>query len=211
MLNIVDPTSAIRRETAPFTLVGNRGTLHDGNRIVRHADGNDWLYCVTSALSDPRQFMAPGHFTDLFFLDEATALAAGHRPCGQCNRSRFDQFVKAWKNAFAVDEVSADQIDAELTTHRVRAKQQVTYRADPADLPTGVMIREIGRSDPLLLFRYEYPKRQEHWCVYPWTSHGYGVKESRPEGEVEVLTPKPSVEVIRAGFTPGPVAPLLAW
>ncbi len=210
-MNIVDPTSAIRRETAPFTLVGNRGTLHDGNRIVRYADGNDWLYCVTSALSDPREFMTPGKFTDLFFLDEATALAAGHRPCGQCNKVRFNQFVKAWNKVYDVDEATAPQIDVELNAHRVQEKKQITFRADAAELPAGVMIREIGRSDPLLLFRYEYPKRQEHWCVYPWTSHGYGVKESRPEGEVEVLTPKPTVEVIRAGFAPGPVAPLLAW
>jgi len=211
LLNIIDPTSTIRRETAPFTLVGNRGILHEGNRIVRHADGDDWLYCVTSALDDPREFMAPGKFTDLFFLDEATALAAGHRPCGQCNHARFAEFKEFWKKTHGVAEVSANDIDAELKTHRVQPEGQATYFTEVTGLPPGVMIREVGRPEPLLLFCYEHPKRDEHWCVYPWTSHGYGVKEPRPEGEVEVLTPEPIVEVIRAGFRPQPVHPLLAW
>jgi len=211
VLNIVDPTSTIRPETAPFTLVGNRGELHQGNRIIRHASGNNWLYCSTSALADPMEFMTPGKFTDLFFLDEATALAAGHRPCGLCNRARFVQFVKAWKMAYGVGEVSAHEIDAELGNHRIRGKKQVTYRHDATELPAGVIVREIGRPQPLLLFRYEQPKRREHWCVYPWSSHGYGVKEPLPKGQVEVLTPQPIVEVIRMGFAPDPVHPLLAW
>jgi hypothetical protein len=211
MLNIVDPTSTISRESAPFTLVGNRGELHEGNRIVRPASRKDWLYCVTSALTDPREFMSSGKFTDLFFLDEATALAAGHRPCGLCNRARFNQFVKAWKKVYDLDDVLAHEIDTELEIHRVRRKKQVTYLHDTSDLPSGVFVREVGRPDPLLLYRYEQPKRQEHWCVYPWSSHGYGVKEPRPEGLVEVLTPQPTVEVIRSGFTPDPVHPLLNW
>ncbi len=211
MLNIVDPTSTISRETAPFTLIGNRGELHEGNRVVRHASRNDWLYCVTSSLTDPKEFMAPGKFTDLFFLDEATALAAGHRPCGLCNWARFVQFAKAWKIVYGVEEVLAHEIDAELGIHRVRRKKQVTYLHDATDLPAGVFLRVVGRPEPLLLFRYEQPKRREHWCVYPWSNHGYGVKEPRPEGLVEVLTPRPTVEVIRAGFAPEPVHPLLAW
>jgi hypothetical protein len=211
VLNIVDPTSTISRETAPFTLVGNRGELHEDNRIVRHANGNDWLYCVTSALADPKDFMAPGKFTDLFFLDEATALAAGHRPCGLCNRARFVEFVNIWKKVYGVSEVSAHQIDAELEANRVQGTKQVTYRRDAAELPSGVIVREFGRPQPLLLFRYEQPQQSEHWCVYPWSSHGYGVKEPRPNGHVEVLTPQPIVEVIRMGFTPDPVHPLLAW
>ena len=211
MLNIVDPTSTISRETAPFALVGNRGELHEGNRIVRHANGLDWLYCVTSALADPNEFMAPGKYTDLFFLDEATALAAGHRPCGLCNWTRFLQFAKAWKKVHGVEDVLAHEIDTELGIHRVRRKKQVTFLHDAADLPSGVFIRVVGRPEPLLLFRYEHPKRREHWCVYPWSSHGYGVKEQRPEGLVEVLTPRPTVEVIRAGFVPEPEHPLLAW
>lgn len=213
MLNIVDPTSTIKQETAPFALVGNRGILHEGNRIVRHSrkGDDDWLYCVTSALSDPREFMRPERYTDLFFLDEATALAAGHRPCGQCNKARFKQFVRAWEKAHNVSKVSAHQIDSELQAHRVRGTKQVTFQANVADLPSGVMIREVGQPDPLLLFRYEPKKGQEIWCVYPWTSQGYGIKRDVPECLIEVLTPRPIVEVIRAGFKPGPNDPLLAW
>lgn len=211
MLNIVYPTSEVKQETAPFTLLGNRGEIHEGNRLARHAAGDRWIYCVTSALSDPRQFMSAGKVTDLFFLDEATALAAGHRPCGRCNKVRFDQYVKAWKTHYGLNEVSAEEIDDLLNAHRADGSGQVTYRAKAAELPAGVMIREPGRSQPLLLFRYEYPKGQENWCVYPWTSHGYGVKEPCPVGEIEVLTPKPTVAVILTGFTPGPEQPLLAW
>ena len=191
--------------------MGNRGILHDGNTLVRNAVGDDWIYCVTAALSDPKEFMAPGKFTDLFFLDEATALSAGHRPCAQCNHARFTEFIQFWKKTHDGANVFADDVDAELKTHRIQAKKQVTYRADARELPAGVMSRERGRPEPLLMFRYEHPKRAEQWCVYPWTSHGYGVKESRPEGEVEVLTPLPIVKIIDAGFTPGPVHPLLAW
>jgi hypothetical protein len=166
---------------------------------------------VTSALSDPKQFMSDGKVTDLFFLDEATALAAGHRPCGRCNKVRFDQFVEAWKSLHGLKSVLAEEIDDELNVHRTKDGEQITYRAQAAELPAGVMIRELGRPQPLLLFRYEYPKGEENWCVYPWTSHGYGVKETRPVGEVEVLTPMPIVDMILAGFTPGPDLPLLAW
>ena len=155
--------------------------------------------------------MSSGKVTDLFFLDEATALAAGHRPCGRCNKVRFDQFVEAWKAVRGLNTVSAEEIDDELNEHRTNGSEQVTYRAQAAELPTGGMIRELGRPQPLLLFRYEHPKDQEHWCVYPWTSHGYGVKETRPVGEVEVLTPEPTVDVILTGFLPGPELPLLAW
>ncbi len=211
MLNIVDSTSAINQETAPFTLLGNRGVLHEGNQLVHHAVGDRWIYCVTSAMSDPRQFMSDGKVTDLFFLDEATALAAGHRPCGRRNKVRFDQFVEAWKSLRGLNTVSAEEIDGELNAHRTSGGEQVTYRAHAAELPAGVMVRELGRPRPLLLFRYEYPKGEENWCVYPWTSHGYGVKETRRVGEVEVLTPKPIVDVILTGFAPGPDLPMLAW
>jgi hypothetical protein len=217
MLNIVDPTSTITHQSAPFTLVGNRGVLHKDNRIVRHADGDDWIYCVTNALEDPREFMAPRHYTDLFFLDEATALAAGHRPCARCHRDRYAEFVTAWEHAHNGKAFQALAIDAELKSARTFRDRQRTFRADITALPSGVMIRTEGRTQPLLLVSYTPRNKKgdragkERWCVYPWTPHGYGLKEPRPEGMVEVLTPKPIVETIRHGFVPGPTHPLLAW
>jgi hypothetical protein len=155
--------------------------------------------------------MRPRCVTELFFLDEATALSAGHRPCPKCSHARFDEFKKVWEKVFGVKGVSASDIDTKLAKARAQDGAQRTFRAPIADLPGGVMIREPGRTQPLLVFRYEHPQGTENKCVYPWTSHGYGVKESLPIGEVEVLTPEPTVEVILNGFRPGPERPVLAW
>lgn len=211
MLNIVTPSSTISQESAPFTLFGNRGVVHEGSRIVRNARGDDWIYCPTSALSEPREFMSPNRYTELFFLDEATALSAGHRPCGYCNRARFKEFVEAWSRSHDGVKPLVDQIDAELKAHRSDEASQLIYEENVSALPAGVMIREFGHTQPLLHFRYLTPKKEERWCVYPWTSHGYGIKRERPIGRVEVLTPRPIVNVIHAGFEPGPAQPLLAW
>jgi len=210
-MNIVNPTSIVSQELAPFTLLGNRGTLHEGQRLKHHAKGDRWIYCVTSALTDPNALMSPGVVTELFFLDEPTALAAGHRPCDKCNRTRFREFKEAWEVVHELKNVRAHDIDAQLGVARDNNGVQVTFRSSASDLPAGVMIRDPGREQPLLVFHYEHPKGYEHRCVYPWTSCGYGIKEPLPIGEVEVLTPKPIVEMIRAGFELRLERPLLFW
>ena len=211
MLNIVTPFSTVNQETAPFTLFGNRGVIHKGSEIVRRSRGDDWIYCPTSALSNPKDFMAETHYTELFFLDEATALAAGHRPCGYCNKVRFKEFIDAWSTSHDGEKALVDEIDNELKAHRSDDAGQLTYEAEIDSLPAGVMIQETGGTVPLLLFRYSNPKGEEKRCAYPWTSHGYGIKRELPTGNVMVLTPRPIVDVILAGFEPGPAQPLLAW
>ena len=81
---IVDPEGFVALRQGVFSHCGNRGPIDKNGAIEKQRDHQNWIYCLTSALEDPNEFMATGTYTDLFFLDEATALSAGHRPCWQC-------------------------------------------------------------------------------------------------------------------------------
>ncbi len=82
------------------TFLGNRGVLHDdAGRIKRAWQLRRWIVCVLEFRGRKRSVMTPGRYTELFFLDEATALAAGHRPCAECRRARFLAFCDAWRAA----------------------------------------------------------------------------------------------------------------
>src|SRR3954468_18219668 len=88
--NRVTPFGDIVANPARGTLMGNRGCLHDASgRIVRPFRLTNWIYCLLEFKGRHRQVMSPGRYTELFFLDEATALAAGHRPCAECQRGRY--------------------------------------------------------------------------------------------------------------------------
>jgi len=147
--------------------------------------------------------MRPKLFTELFFLDEATALAAGHRPCHLCNRARFDEFFAAWSHHFAMSRPTVKDVDGMLHAARIDdVGRKKTFFADAEQLFDGLMIKIPGSTQPYLVH-----------CdgIYPWTSHGYGIKDDLPRGEVEVLTPQPIHELLRAGLKVGPRNPLLAW
>src|SRR5262245_4164150 len=98
--NRVTPYGELIATPARGLLMGNRGRLHDGERrIVRYADGRRWIACLTSFRGRRRDVMSPGRYTELFFLDEAVALAAGHRPCAECRRADYERFREAWRRA----------------------------------------------------------------------------------------------------------------
>jgi hypothetical protein len=81
---------------------GNRGALVDGDgRLARYSRGKAWMICVLSYKGIRRQQWTPGRLTELFFLDEATALAAGHRPCGECRYQAYQEFKRCWASAFS--------------------------------------------------------------------------------------------------------------
>ncbi len=91
--NRVDPWGYLRATSARGSLMGNRGILHNQEkRIVRPWAHKAWIACLLSYGSVRRAVFAPGNYSELFFLDEATALSAGHRPCGQCQRERYRLF-----------------------------------------------------------------------------------------------------------------------
>ena len=98
--NRVNPFGMIVADVARGTLMGNRGCLHDdGDRPLRQYQSRRWIICVLDFKGRKRTPMPPGQYTSLFFLDEATALAAGHRPCAECQRERFTYFRQHWAAA----------------------------------------------------------------------------------------------------------------
>ena len=186
-INSVGPDGAIAFRDAPFTFCGNRGAIDDGEHVTAPYKGHRWIYCLTGALRDPAEFMNEKSVTDLFFLDEATALGAGHRPCHQCNGARAKQFDLAWASANLGSASRVGPIDLRLMDDRLTpARTQKTFAAEVVDLPTGTIIRLSG--DPFLVTKD---------VVYPWTALGYGVPRDLPRGEVEVLTPKVTTLVLQ--------------
>ena len=122
--------------------MGNRGILHDAGRRLGRARWRHphWICCRLSFKGRKRRVMTPGRYTELFFLDEATALAAGHRPCFECRREDFRAFQAAWRRAFgARSEASAPAIDRALHAARVepRSRRQIRFEAALDDLPDG--------------------------------------------------------------------------
>ena len=195
--NRVAPTGEIVADPARGTLTGNRGCLHGTGRDlgVSRWRSKLWICCVLDWRGIRRDPMPPRRWTMLFFLDEATALAAGHRPCAYCRRADYLSYVEAWRAGHGLAErPRAVEMDAVLHTQRVvsRTRQQVTRPARAGDLPDGAMVRrgdEIG-----LLGR---------GALRPWTFTGYGEPVViPPDTAVDLLTPPASVAALRAGYRP---------
>jgi hypothetical protein len=195
--NRVTPAGEIVAVPARGTLMGNRGCLHRPDRTLGTARWRSklWICCVLDWRGRSRDPMPPGRWTALFFLDEATALAAGHRPCGYCRRPEYLAYAEAWRAAHGLAEPPrAGEMDARLHAERVdpRSRRQRTHRAVPAGLPDGVMIRHDA--GPGLL---------AGGLVRPWSFGGYLPPVALPPGAaVEVLTPPSSVAALAAGYAP---------
>jgi hypothetical protein len=141
--------------------------------------------------------MQPGNYTELFFCDEATALAAGHRPCGQCRPLDYQRYLNAWQQAHGLETLPrAAEVDNRLHQARVaHDKAQVRTRARLRDLPDGAIA--------------SFPEEPETaWLIWQgslhrWSHEGYG--DRRPiaaDEEVTVLTPEPTLRVLAAGYQP---------
>jgi hypothetical protein len=199
--NRVTPSGDILATLDRGTLMGNRGVLHDaGGRIKRAWQGKRWIACVLEYKSRRRAVMTPGRYTELFFLDEATALAAGHRPCAECRHERFLAFCRAWgavrPGAGGAPRPAATEIDHRLHAERLtpdRSKRSFVAALD--DLPDGVFVTAAKWGEQAYLV----------WGdgLLAWTPGGYGEQRRRPGGEeVKVLTPPSTVRAIRAGYVP---------
>src|SRR5438067_6325281 len=144
--NRVTPFGEIVATPERGTFMGNRGVLHDDQGRIRRAwQVKRWLVCVLAFRGRKRRVMTPGHYTELFFLDEATALAAGHRPCAECRHARFLAFCDAWKAARpwagGSPRPTAAEIDDRLHDERVgpdRSKRSFPAALD--GLPDGVFV-----------------------------------------------------------------------
>lgn len=198
--NKVDPRGDLHAVRARGTLMGNRGILHnEHDQIVRRWTTKSWVSCCLDASFQKRSPFTQGTYSELFFLDEATAYAAGHRPCRVCQRHKHDDFNRIWTAANRADHVVANgqaclpiaQIDAVLHAERVGPdKAKRTHAARLSDLPVGAMAVDDGR---VLLIG---PKG-----LRAWSFHGYSAVSALPvDTWVQVLTPPSIVAAIRQGM-----------
>jgi len=200
--NRVTPSGDLVATPARGTLMGNRGRLHDpSRRIVRRVvpSYRAWVTCRLEFHGRRRVVMAPGRYTELFFLDEATALAAGHRPCGECRREDYRRFRTAWlagnpdRGLDAGTPIAA--IDRELDRDRRGPDgRQRTFTAALVSLPDGVFVSLPSGTAACLLWR---------GALWPWSPAGYDrAARRRVADEATVLTPRSTVAAIAAGYTP---------
>lgn len=190
--NRVTPSGEIIAVTGRGTLMGNRGILHnDARQVVRAWQVKRWIACVLEFRGRHRAVMTPHRYTELFFLDEATAFAAGHRPCRECRYADYERFRSIWERCYG-GPTNADAMDSRLHCDRLNGKTQRTYRADIAGLPDGVYVGMNGRG--WLLFE---------GSLHAWSDCGYVDRRVRPRaGEIDVITPRAIVDIIAAGYRP---------
>ena len=198
--NRVTPLGELVADPARGLVYGNRGCLHDETgRIRRRYNGKRWIGCRLEFQGWLRRpLLQPGRFTELFFLDEATAFAAGHRPCALCRRADYDRFGEIWR-ALHPAQTGADAIDAQLHEERVApgTREQRLHRAPVRRLPDGAFVLVEGA--PQLVLGAE---------LLRWTPAGYAERTPRPtRGEAVLVTPPSLVAVLHAGWEG--VVPLL--
>ena len=194
--NRVTPEGEIVATPERGLLMGNRGgQMHDGERRLtgRRWVSRAWITCLLDYKGWREQIMKPGRYTQLFFLDEATALAAGHRPCGLCRRTDFGRFLALWPHRAASDgQPKVAAIDLVLHAERLlpgRGKRD--HEEAIAEIPAGCFLR-LGDDSHLVTAD----------GLLPWSPFGYGRPIEKPaRGQFAVLTPRSSSRAIRLGAT----------
>jgi hypothetical protein len=195
--NRVTPEGEIVAHPARGLMMGNRGCLHGQGRDlgVSRWRSKLWICCVLEWKGVRRDPMPPGRWTALFFLDEATALAAGHRPCAYCRRADYRDFTERWRVAHGLARRPlAGEMDAHLHAERVdsRTRRQRTRPAHLGDVPDAAVVRHEGA---MCLVR--------GGSLLPWTFTGYGAPRRPPAtAPVELLTPPAIVAVLGTGYRP---------
>lgn len=187
--NRVTPLSEIIAHPGRGLFFGNRGCLHGADgRIRRSWRGQLWITCLTEFKGRRRALLQPGRYTELFFLDEAVAFGAGHRPCAECRRADYLRFRAAWAQAGLPQAPRAADIDRIL--HRARLAPD--HPVKPlADLPDGAFVNVGGQA----------------WLVLKGTllhydAGGYDQRHPCPPQAAPVLTPAPFVHILSAGYQP---------
>jgi hypothetical protein len=192
--NRVTPFGSIETHAARGALMGNRGgRLHADDKTLgpRRWVSARWIVCRTAFRGRRREVMGPG-YTELFFLDEATALAAGHRPCFECRREDALRFARAWGVAHGLEgSVPADAIDRVLQRQRTSGAGEA-FREPARRLPTGAMYRAGDRAMLVV-----------DGAARPWSHSGYGPKQPLPDASVPVLTPPGIIAALKCGYEPG--------
>ena len=189
--NRVDPFGELIATPARGMLLGNRGgRFHRDDRTLgrRRWASKQWIACVCEFKQRRRVVWGVG-YTQLFFLDEVTALAAGHRPCFECRRAEAEAFRACFGGG---RRLSAPEMDAVLHQERLAAGGKRTFESPFAQLPDGVMVAFAGRAYALC-----------RDALLPWSFEGYEAPRKRPREEIaQVLTPPAIVGVLAAGYLP---------
>ncbi len=193
--NRVTPFGTIVATNPRGTMMGNRGgRIHVSatqKLTARRWASKRWICCQISFRGRNRTVMGPG-YTELFFLDEVTALAAGHRPCFECRRADARRFAELWHREFGFDSGSrADQMDRQMHQERTFAVDQRTMIDNPSTLPNGAMIVCQGRPFAIL----EGQKLE-------WTASGYRDIAELGIGGARLLTPPSIVAILKSGYQP---------
>ena len=192
--NRVTPTGDIIATPHRGLFTGNRGIIHDPatKTLTRRWASQAWLTCVCEFRGRRRTVMGGRSWTELFFLDEATALAAGHRPCFYCRRDDANRFRAAWELGNGVANLSARELDA--TLHRERldggAKRRHELPMPPDRLPDGAMLQEGAQI---------YLIRQGRALL--WTHARYRGADHVFEGAL-LLNPPSTLRALGAGYVP---------
>jgi hypothetical protein len=179
---------------------GNRGCLHDARGAIRrHHTTRRWIACRLSFKDRRRsRLMAPGRYTELFFLDEVTALAAGHRPCAECRHADYAQLTAHWAVLHPAQR-GADAIDAQLQAERLHpgTKQRRLHEISFHEFPDGAFVLFGGRPHLVLGSR-----------LLAWSPGGYTASRPRPvHGHADVITPPSLLALLETGWDP--LVPLL--
>ena len=199
--NRVTPFGELIADPARGLVYGNRGCLHDDSGSIRRRfAGKRWIACRLRFRGWHRSpLVQPGRFTELFFLDEATAFAAGHRPCALCRRDDYSRFAATMRDLHPDDATGADAIDARLHLERLdpERREQRHHRTPFDSLPDGVLV--VVADEPRLVVGDGLRR---------WTPGGYVGSCERPlGGTADVITPPSMVAVLEQGWTP--VVPFL--
>jgi hypothetical protein len=196
--NRVDPWGNIIKTSARGAWMGNRGVLHDEHRQIRRSFKHKaWIICVLAFKGRKRVVMSPNRWTELFFLDEATAFSAGHRPCFECRRAAASSFKSFWIRGNPeyqfTEATSIVDIDAILHRERIDLQEgRVSREEYVRDLPRGSFV--VYQERPFVV---------TETLLLPWSPFGYGEGiEKAGLGLVRVLTPGSVVNAFRAGYVP---------
>ena len=191
--NRVTPLGELIASPRRGTVYGNRGCLHDAEGSIRRRyNGKRWIACRLEFRGwQRRPLMQPGRFTELFFLDEATAFAAGHRPCALCRREDYARLGAIWRELHP-DQVGADAIDAQLHRERLAGDTRSRRLHETAfnELPDGAFV--MREAAPWLVLGTE---------LLSWTPAGYAERTPRPAGgRALVVTPPSLVALLRTDW-----------
>ena len=188
--NRVDPFGELHAVAERGGMMGNRGgRLHRDDQTLGRSrwKNKHWLICVCE-FKGRRRDVWGRYYTELFFLDEPTALAAGHRPCFECRRPAAKAFIAAFPGA----PRGVEAMDEALHRERVENRRKPVWRARLGGLPDGAMIARDRR-----------PYAVRSGALLPWSFAGYGAPEPlEPEAVVDVLTPPSTVAALKGGYRP---------